>query len=83
MFDRYGIKLGWLAVLLGVMSVFIIIIILSVGAVVYNVTGAKECEAKWGNRAKWTYWSACLVETNKGYLPEGAVFGVDVGVQIK
>lgn len=49
---------------------------------VYVVVDPRVCSERWEDRARWGFWSGCLVETNRGYLPQGVIRGVDIGVEV-
>lgn len=82
--DKYGdpTLLSVALIAMGAFAVIIAIIVIFVNLIIIYVDPVK-CEARWGERAKFEYWAGCLVETNKGYLPERAVTAVDIGAVLK
>jgi hypothetical protein len=49
----------------------------------YAIIDPKQCKAHWGDRGNWSFWGGCMVETNRGRIPENMLNGVDIGVTFK
>ena len=48
-----------------------------------QVLGPPSCEAAWGDNGRWEFWSGCMVKTNRGWLPNGHVRAIDIGVTVE
>lgn len=54
--------------------------LVAVAATIATITGPRVCNAKWGDRAEWGFWSGCMVETNRGMIPAEKLNGHDLGI---
>lgn len=58
------------------------IILLGAFALLYVLIDPPSCAARWPGQSEWSFWSGCMVETNRGMIPQDMLTPADIGVVI-